>query len=434
MKKYAICGFSNRCIGHFAVPLIGNPKLPEYGNFSNYGKLVAILDVDEERVQTFNENQGTNFPYYPADALDRMIQETKPDVVIVTSPDMTHAEFIIGALKHDIDVITEKPMVIDCQQAKAVIDAERNSNGSVRVTHNYRYTPSHKLIKRMIMDGKLGRITNIEMVYNLDTFHGASFFWRWNRDRSKSGGVTISKCCHHFDLVNWWLDDFPEQVFAYGALNYYGWNSPYNPCKNNNEKYSVKEQKTRCPYHKRWFSREMAPPKDDHIGAYEKAFKLPYNVQYPPDVEPLYIYDPEIDIEDTYSAVIRYRKGASMTYSANYSAPWEGYTLAINGTGGRLETTHYTSPSRCPFPVDSHQSVTYIPLFGERQVWNTRNVKGGHGGADEVMKWDMFAGVSEESRELGIFAGTESGAYAVAVGELIWRSVKENRPMDVPTF
>ena len=82
----------------------------------------------------------------------------------------------------------------------------------MRVAFNYRYTPTHKMIKRMISDGKLGRITNIEFIYNLDTFHGASYFYRWNRSRSHSGGLCIHKCCHHFDLINWMIADAPVEV------------------------------------------------------------------------------------------------------------------------------------------------------------------------------------------------------------------------------
>jgi hypothetical protein len=69
-------------------------------------------------------------------------------------------------------------------------------------------------------------------------------------------------------------------------------------------------------------------------------FSLPYYVQYPPE-KPRYIYDKEIDIEDTYSALVRYKGGTSLAYSCNFSTPWEGYILGINGTGGRAEIVQY---------------------------------------------------------------------------------------------
>ncbi len=428
--RYAICGLSNRALGMYALPLLGSSLFPEYGDYSAHGELGGILDIDLERVRAFNAEQGSAIPSYGPDGFDRMVRETAPDVVVVASTDATHAGYIIKALENDLDVVTEKPMVIDCGQARAVIDAERRSRASVRVIHNSRYAQPHMQIKRMVQRGMLGRITNVEFTWNVDTYHGSSYFYRWNRDRSKSGGLTITKGCHHFDLVNWWLNDVPQQVFAYGARNYYGTDSPHNPSKRDDIGSSVAEQKLHCPYHQRWHAPGLEPPKDDHLRARERALNLPYTVQYPRD-RPMYIYDEDIRIEDTYSAVVRYRGGASMAYSANFSAPWEGYVLGINGTHGRLETVHYTAPSRCPFPVAAGQQIAYYPLFGERQIHETRRTPGEHGGADPLLRHELFVGPLPESEELGLAAGSLDGAYAVAVGEAVWRSVEENRPIDI---
>ncbi|MEO6848639.1 MAG: Gfo/Idh/MocA family oxidoreductase, partial [Chthoniobacterales bacterium] len=242
MKTYAICGLSSRAIGNFVLPLLGNPKLPEYGDYRAHGKIVAVLDMDPERVATFNRNQGTSFAYYAADQFDKMVSETKPDVIIVTTPDGQHAQYIVAALKHNLEVITEKPMVIDGKQAQEVMEAERNSKGHVRVAHNYRYTPLHMGIKKLIMSGRLGKIVHAQMIYQLDTFHGSSYFARWNREREMSGGLTITKGCHHFDLLNWWLNDEPDEVFAYGARNYYGANSPHDPAFLDGKEYNTAEK------------------------------------------------------------------------------------------------------------------------------------------------------------------------------------------------
>jgi predicted dehydrogenase len=423
--RYAICGLSNRAIGYYVPALLDNSP------YSGSAELAAILDMDLDRVRAFGEFKGLDVPSYEAKSFERMVDEAGVEAVIVTTPDGAHEEYIVKALERDLDVITEKPMVIDCRQATSVIEAERNSKGSVRVGHNYRYTQAHMQIKRMIRDGLLGRITNVELAWNIDTYHGSSYFYRWNRDRSRSGGLTLSKGCHHFDLINWWLGDVPEQVFAFGALNYYGADSPYNPSGNNGQEHSVEEQKRRCPYWQHWHNPAVGAPYDDHLRPTDSSFNLPYNEQYPPD-QPMYIYDREIDIEDTYSAVVRYRGGATMTYSANFSAPWEGYILAINGTEGRLETTHYTAPSRCPFPATERQPIVYYPMFGERQIHETRLVPGGHGGADPLLLRELFLGSTTETQELGLAAGSAQGAYAVAIGEAVWRSVQENKPVNIP--
>ena len=425
--RYAICGLSRRAVGMFALPLLGGPQVGRE-DYSACGDFVAILDIDRERVEAFNARQGTDIPVYGPDDFDRMVSDVAPDVVIVAGPDASHATYIVDALRHDLDVIAEKPMVTDCVQARAVRDAEQASRGSVRVTFNMRYRAPHRALKQMLLDGLVGRVTNVEFTHNLDTYHGASYFYRWNRDRQASGGMSITKSVHDFDLINWLLDDWPEQVFAYGALNYYGPASPYNPSAGQRRRLPVAEQKLRCPYYQRWNGPDAGAPEDDPSLARNS---LPTTVQYPAD-RPLYLYDDDIAIEDTYSAVVRYEHGASMVYSANFSAPWEGYVLGINGTEGRLETVHYSSPGRCPFPVQPGQQIIYYPLFGERQVHETRAVHGSHGGADPLLRRELFSGRADPTlAHLGLAAGSEAGAYAVAAGEATWRSVEENRPVDI---
>jgi len=429
MKKYAVCGFSTRAIAQYVVPLLGIPELPEYGDFSKYGKVVAAVDIDIDRIKIFNERQKTSIPAYLPDEFEKMIRETKPDALIVAGADFTHAEYVIAGLKHNLDVIVEKPMTITAQQAKQVLEAEKASKGKVTVAFNFRYVPAHKYMKKLIMDGAVGKITNIEFVYNLDTWHGPSYFVRWNRTRKFSGGLSIHKSCHHFDLINWLIDDIPETVFAFGALNYFGPNSPFNPQKKSRKKLSKEEIEKRCPYYLKWVGETIPMPQPKHLKTYTDTFHLPYKVQYP---EKLYLYDPDIDIEDTYSAAIRYESGASMTYSFNASTPWEGYILGINGTGGRIETVWIsTAPDRCPFPKPERQTITYIPLFGPRQVHDIPVVPGGHGGSDHVIKHDIFVKETEESKKLGICAGSIAGAYAVAMGEAVWKSVKTGNPIRI---
>ena len=429
-KRYAICGVSGRAMGMFIVPLHGVRELPEYGDFSAHGDIVAMLDIDASRSAAVNENFGTAIPCFTPDEFTKMVEQTKPDYVVATGSDFTHAEYIIKGLEHDVDVISEKPMVINCAQAGAVIDAERKSKASVRVMFNYRYMQSSMAIRQIIQRGDLGRVTNIDFSYNMDTCHGASYFTRWNRDRDRSGGLTIHKCCHHFDMANWWIDDEPQRVFAFGALNYYGADSPYNPSKIDGKQYDVDEQKKRCSYNQRWHAGHLAPPVDDHLFIHNRFMSLPRDDRYNVS-KGMYIYDADIKIEDTYSAVVRYQGGASMSYSCNFSTPWEGYTLAINGTKGRLETIHYTQPQRCPFPADERQTITYYPLFGQREIHEVHHTGGGHGGADPMLKYDLFVEQTPESKQLNMIAGTRAGAMAVALGEAVWRSIAESRPIDI---
>lgn len=48
--------------------------------------------------------------------------------------------------------------------------------------------------------------------------HCADYFRRWHSYKALSGGLLLHKSTHHFDMINWWLDGIPEQVFARSSI------------------------------------------------------------------------------------------------------------------------------------------------------------------------------------------------------------------------
>ena len=67
-----------------------------------------------------------------------------------------------------------------------------------------------------------GALLSVHFEWVLDTVHGADYFRRWHRERANSGSLLIHKSSHHFDLVNWWLDDTPVRVYASAHRDVYG--------------------------------------------------------------------------------------------------------------------------------------------------------------------------------------------------------------------
>src|SRR5690349_16523536 len=111
MKRYVVCGLSNRGLASFVLPLL------------EAGETVAgVVDPDQARVAAFNDSvlpDGREpLPWYAPDDFDRMVDDLAPTTVIVTSPDHTHADYIVAALARDLDVISEKPMVTTADDAK----------------------------------------------------------------------------------------------------------------------------------------------------------------------------------------------------------------------------------------------------------------------------------------------------------------------------
>jgi predicted dehydrogenase len=253
-------GVSNRAIGMFMEPILNT--------YSDGCKVVGLLDVDPKRFEICKTKLPalSDLPEYLPEQFDQMITETKPDVIIVAGRDDTHVHYILKGLEHDLDVLTEKPMATTAADCGRIMAAEAKSKGTVTVTFNYRYSPIHMKIKELILEGKIGRITSVDLNWYIDTYHGASYFKRWNRVRELSGGLSIHKSSHHFDLINWWLDQKPVEAFAYGALNYYGAEGELNPKKEDGRYCGTCDVKDQCAYYRRWSSRSKdVQVKDDHL-------------------------------------------------------------------------------------------------------------------------------------------------------------------------
>lgn len=168
-------------------------------------------------------------------------------------------------------------------------------------------------------------------------------------------------------------------------------------------------------------------PEDDGTDR-RGAHGLTYAHQYPAS-QRLYLYDDEIDIEDTYTSAIAYRGGASLAYTIDFSSPWEGYSMEIVGTHGTLELRHGVERDGRLRP--GGEFITYSPLFGEKQLHAVARGDGGHSGADELLQEDLFGDGLDGSAGLALAATPRQAAVAVAAGEAMWRSVATGAPVDV---
>ena len=216
-KRIAMVG-----TGHRGTGMWGTPVLAE---FRDQVEFVGLCDINPGRVATAQKMLKVSCPTYTD--FDRMMKEQKPDILIVTTVDNTHSEFIVKGMEYGADIVTEKPMTTDEAKCQAILDAEKRTGKKVRVTFNYRYSPHRQKLYELLRKNVIGRITSVDFHWYLDIHHGADYFRRWHRLRQHSGSLLVHKASHHFDLLNWWLESEPEEVFAYGMLEHYGKNNDF---------------------------------------------------------------------------------------------------------------------------------------------------------------------------------------------------------------
>jgi predicted dehydrogenase len=300
------------------------------GRYADEGGIVAWCDTNPTRMSYYDgvvAAAGRAAPaHYSPEVFDALLAEQQPDVVIVTSPDATHHRYVTAALAAGRDVVVEKPLTSTLEGARAIAQAAASSDGQVMVTFNYRYSPRNSKLRQLIASGAIGTVTSVHFEWVLDTVHGADYFRRWHRDKSVSGGLLVHKSSHHFDLVNWWLADVPETVFAAGALRFYGHAN------------AAARGLTPRPIRSTGAAGASTDPFALDLAADDTLRELYLNAEgddgYLRDRD---VFSPGISIEDNAGVLVTYRSGAILTYALNAHSPWEGYRVSVNGTEGRIE-------------------------------------------------------------------------------------------------
>lgn len=430
-KRFAFVGTGGRALS-FIEPLATT--------YHATNELVALCDTSAARMAYYNGLLAGDLSYhavpaYGAERFDELLRETRPDVVFVCTKDSTHHDYIVRALEAGCDVITEKPMTTDAAKCRAILDAVQRTGRRVRVAFNYRWAPFRTKVRELIATGTIGRVHSVNLEYLLDTNHGADYFRRWHAHAAESGTLLVHKSTHHFDLVNWWLDAIPQQVFGYGDLVFYG---KKNAIARGDEKLTRYPRYTGVPEARddpfRLDLSESEPFRKLYLaGEADSGYLRDRNV-----------FREGIDIYDQMSLNVRYRTGELLTYSLVCYSPREGMRVTFNGDRGRIEYhefvgTHMNRAVRPgEFKLDDKPGaeaegewIRVYPHFESSYLVPMPPATGAHGGADAILNHAFYAPDAPATDPWGRFAGHEQGAASILVGIAGVESIKTNLPVNV---
>jgi len=403
----------------------GRRLMEQYGNLVSF---VGICDINPGRVAYAQRYMKVDCPTFTN--FDDMIETARPDMMIVTTVDATHHEFIIKSLERGLDVLTEKPLTTDELKCQEILDTERNTGKRVIVGFNYRYQPHTTKIKELLSSNKVGRIVSVDFNWYLNVYHGADYFRRWHGLRDRSGTLLVHKATHHFDLLNWWLDSDPVEVMAYGALEHYG--------KNNNfrgDSCRVCQHKEKCKFF--WDIRNDSRLMDLYVK----------NEHYDGYIRDNCVFRKEIDIYDKMSVQITYANGVVVNYSLTTYSPYEGWRIAFNGFDGRLDSwqdipwrkkerikqaeLHEQEMSQSDLTeAANYKEIMIMKNFGDFEQIKVPQSGGGHGGGDARMQ-DMIFKTPDMPDPLKHRAGTRDGAFSILIGIAARKSIETGKPVRI---
>ena len=386
MITFALIGYGQR--GKFYLD-----TLSKYNDV----KIVAVCDMNaEKRALAKDRYDLTEDMLF--DSEDQFFEKGKlADALIIASMDECHFKQAVNGLKLGYHLILEKPIAQSEKECLEIARLARQYNRNVYVCHVLRYAPLYTTIKKMINDGKVGKVMSISATEHVGWWHQAHSFVRGNwRKGEDTNPMIVAKCCHDLDLLVWLTGRDCKSVSSYGALNYFKReNAPENcgdhcfECRYKDEcKYNAVKFYTSYPAFAFASGRYFGDPNDKR--AIERAFSKKDN----PYARCVFKCDNDVVDNQVVNVLFDDNTTAQLTMTAFCEGGIR--TIWVHGTEGEISASML-------------DNVIHYQKFGKIYGVEPEDIKvtvgetfGGHGGGDEKMVDDIVRALRGDAGALGL--------------------------------
>jgi predicted dehydrogenase len=147
------------------------------------------------------------------DSVEELCRSSQVDAVLVTTPNSCHLTDVLAAVDAGKPVLCEKPLAMNADECRQMVEAARRKNVLLGVAHVFRFEESTRAIRRLVGDGKIGRpvFARSEFSFFADPSHPR----KWLYDASVAGaGPIFDIGVHCIDSLRFILQDEVVRVTA----------------------------------------------------------------------------------------------------------------------------------------------------------------------------------------------------------------------------
>lgn len=187
-------------VGMVGAGSMGSNHLRVLSDFdAKRAQLVGIA----EPVQAVREKAVNRFRVAAFEQYQQMIEETKPDLVVVAVPTNLHFEVANYALDTGHHVLVEKPIATTLEEAETLIQLAKRRSVHLAVGHVERFNPAVMALKQLLAQGDLGTIFSLH-ARRLGPFP----------PRIRDVGVTLDLATHDLDAMRYLTGEEVAHVYA----------------------------------------------------------------------------------------------------------------------------------------------------------------------------------------------------------------------------
>ncbi len=163
---------------------------------------MALYGPTAEKTQGIATQRGV--PYAGSD-YERMLDEVRPQAVVVATPNDVHYPMALAALRRGMAVCCEKPLALTVAQAEELVSAAHRAGVPTAVNFTYRSTNGTRHVERVLREGRVGEVFHFSIAFwqNIRADPAVPLGYRMLKERG--GGALLDIGVHLMDTLAWWF-------------------------------------------------------------------------------------------------------------------------------------------------------------------------------------------------------------------------------------
>ncbi len=354
-------------------------------------QFIGVADPDVERRESFKRIHGINDDMCFSSWEEVLKQPRLADAVLICTQDKMHFEPTLKALEKNYHVLLEKTMSTKPAECKIMAEYAKKYNRVFSICHVLRYTSFFGTIKRLIEEGRVGRLISIQHNENVCYWHHAHSYVRGNwRNSETSSPMILAKSCHDMDVLLWLAEADCVSISSFGKLTHFRKeNAPEGVPARCMDGCPIKDS---CEFYapKLYLSENINWPTsaislDTSMAARERALKEgPYG---------RCVYYCDNNVVDHQVVNIEFANEVTAAFTMCAFTNEISRTIKLMGTKGEI---------RGNMEKNEIELVTF--LTGEKEIIKNDDINGGngHGGGDQGIMRDFIKLVQSDGKISGL--------------------------------
>ncbi|MFF0474846.1 Gfo/Idh/MocA family protein [Streptomyces sp. NPDC004284] len=393
-------------------------------------RVVAVAEPDAERRTRFAAEHGIPDENVFADWRALLDRDRLADAAIISTQDRMHVGPAVLAAERGYHLLLEKPMAPTEAEAVRITEAAERHGVLLAVCHVMRYTRYTEALKRLLDEGRIGEIMNIQHLEQVGWWHQAHSFVRgnWSKEAA-SAPMLLAKACHDLDWMVHIKGALPRRVSSFGNLVHFRPEKRPEGAAAHCLDCGVEAD---CPYSarriyldclgdpaKEWWPLSAVTGDHTEQGVLTALRDGPYG---------RCVYDAGNDVVDSQVVDMEFGDGTTASFTMTAFAALEHRKTRIFGTHGSIEGDGVRLRVH-DFLTDSRTTIT-------TDTGTDASAAEGHGGGDEALL-DAFVEAVGSGDPTPI---RSTGRESLATHRVVWaaetarrtRTVTSLPPQDLP--